>query len=282
MKFLINILFNLLIMTSFGQIVNTYSYGKSDSIKIEYSYYFDTILKKEVFHGTYYKFQNSCNKKIIIKANYKHGLLNGNYYEYTKFVKDPFFRDEEVTGYSKVTKSYIDGIPNGKWRFIERKKIKKKSFDSKRYKIGRIKNDFLVTFHNGIMVNELIYKVNNKNIIYGHLDETGKWINKWKVRNSEYTLDDGFVIEYVEKNRDYEIISNGKLDQQTLELVKQMKDLSLEQLEEFCCQHNLILSVCQGTMFYPDYFQLENSSFIKTIEDFRKTGYLILIEKFEN
>jgi len=279
MKILISVLLFFINLVSYSQTIKTYTYNYKDSLQIRYSYYFDSITNQEILHGSYLKIEKNHKYKETTECTYSHGLLNGKFKQTTKYLNNRYL-GEDRKGTKKIVKSYLNGILHGNCSYNDQTRIKlrkPKSFLKQYTKAINIQ--FTCKFYHGTMVGKMKLRV-PVGKTQGNLDKNGRWIGKWVLfNNSEYILDDGFVIEYVERNRDNEIISKGKLDEQTLALVQQMKGLTLEQLEEFCCQHNLILSICQGTMYYTDYFQLKNESFSITIEDFRRTGYLIFIDK---
>lgn len=282
MKILISVLLFLINLVSYSQTIKTYTYNYKDSLQIKYSYYTDSITNQEILHGSYLKIEKKYKYKKTTECSYSHGLLNGKFIETSTYLYDNKWSltSDLLKESIKIKKTYINGILHGKCSYKSQKKWKLRKSISllfRYFNLGKIQ--FTCSFNQGTMVGKMKLRV-PVGKTKGNLDKNGRWDGKWVLfNNSEYILDDGFVMEYVERNIDNEIISKGKLDEETLELVQQMKGLTLEQLEEFCCQHNLILSVCQGTMYYPDYFQLKNESFSITIEDFRRTGYLIFIEK---
>lgn len=282
MKILISVLLFFINLVSFSQTIKTYTYNYKDSLQIKYSYYTDSITNHEILHGPYLKIEKNYKYIETTECTYSHGLLNGKYTQTKKYLNHRY-PVEVLKGSKKIVKSYLNGILHGNCSYNDQTRLKLRNPKSFLKRYSRRRNlQFTCSFNHGTMVGKFNFKTTIVKT-QGFLDENGRWIGKWDVyNNSVFIMDDGFVIEYVERNRDNEIISKGKLDEQTLELVQQMKGLTLEKLEEFCCQHNLILSICQGTMYYPDYFDLKNESFSITIEDFRRTGYLIFIDKLEN
>jgi len=297
MKYSIIIILQLICLSSFSQIIKTYS-GDLYSGKVTYSYYDDTLTNTEIRHGAYKFYEKESYQEQsytkTVTGNYKHGYKNGTFTYCSALVDNPS-GELYNTGTITVKMSYKDGIPDGEWSYKLQLKSREKKFTMNGWSWSPYEiqpsETIIVHFTNGVMTGKVYYNTNIDKI-FGQLDQKGRWVGEWKINNSEMSLDSGFVIKYKKRNDfNSEITSQFSIDNISKEFIFALKQLPIEQIDSFCEQNNLNAGIQLGSnyfdifesSFFNSYDLIESNIGIKPLNkedryaNHKRNGYLIFI-----
>jgi hypothetical protein len=251
----------------FSQKIQTYT-GELDNGKVTYSYYIDTLSNEEIRHGLF----KYSEKEVVqgssyiytITGNYKHDLKNGVWTYLITQIDNPV-GDVFQTGTCTVKMSYKDGMPNGEWSYKTNFKLRQKLYTFTSWTWSQYEpvdpETIIVNFKNGVLTGKFYLKTSLDKIT-GQFDNEGRFIGVWKINsNIEMIVDTGYVVKHKISNIYGDISSQSNYDPVILDLIKQNKQISLDEFYNFCSSNNISVDTVPGY----EYFNINDGYFDNSI-----------------
>lgn len=225
---------NVIICQNLKTYNGEYENGFYPSATAVYTYYEDPETHEYIKHGTFtynHSFTNEGGQfNAKFQGNYKNNKKDGVWTYIIIETDCPHDNGSFYTGTTKLTASYLNGIPHGNWSYSYQYKIREKHWDNTWEPFTNLPEEKTnATFKNGHLIGNITAKMSQNYAAYpnaiGQFDDNGVPIGKWIFKDSKteevFELQNGIIVQEIVRELPSGVLVSQNTDDEELKKVKQ-------------------------------------------------------------